>query len=766
MNSEIIAKQINENNIKSANEQSNIVSYEDLLKEQFNKFIAKLKTYLPEQAIQEIQKAFEYASTKHANQKRESGEPYIFHPLAVADILADMHLDTHSIIAALLHDSIEDTSTTIEDINKNFSPQIASLVDGLTKIRKISFSSSQERLAENFRKMILAMAKDLRVILIKLADRLHNMRTIDSLPLERANRIASETLDIYAPLANRLGIYGIKSELEDLCFKQLKPDIYKSLKEKIAAKKDERQKFIDEVKHILESELKRYNFTDFVVYGRPKHFYSIYKKMVERRLDFEDIHDLFGFRIIVKTIRDCYEALGIVHAMWTPMPGKFKDYIAIPKPNLYQSLHTTVVRPNGDTAEIQIRTADMHYVCEYGIAAHWAYKENKDLKQDSYMEKFSWLRRILEWQKELKDPNEFLEAVKIDLFDEEIFVFTPKGDVISLPKNATALDFAFAVHTEIGLHTIGIKINGSIVPLRKKLESGDMVEVLTSASQKPSKDWLNFVVTSKARAKIRAALRNEQRERVRKLGKELFAQALEDFGMDMDKLIKSGNTEYILKAGKEHTLDDVFVSVGYGRINPKDIIQKAFPKVKLVDTLQQEIEKLDKESKKLDVTKSKTSSSHGILVSGMENVLINFAKCCHPLPGESIIGFITRGKGVTIHRASCPRALDLDPQRRIDVTWDHNSSQGEYVSYIRIISHERRGVLADVTQIISSCGANITKVQAKLNPDMFGIIDFELKLKSVSQLETIIKKIESLQSIISVERKSIFSKNKNKQENI
>jgi guanosine-3',5'-bis(diphosphate) 3'-pyrophosphohydrolase len=716
----------------------------------FAELTTNVRKYLPTQDISILDRAYKFGANKHSAQARKSGEPYITHPLSVASILSKFKLDLASLAAAILHDTVEDTETTLAEVEQNFGKDVAELVDGMTKIGKIEFRSNQERLAENFRKMVFAMARDLRVILIKLADRLHNMRTINALPGPKRRRIAQETMDIYAPLANRLGIYGIKSELEDLCLRQLKSDVYKDLKSRVSAKKAERLAYINDVKTILENELHKYGFKNAVVYGRPKHFYSIYKKMVERRIEFDDIHDLFAFRIIVDSVKDCYEALGIVHAMWKPMPGRFKDYIAMPKANMYQSLHTTVVRPNGEPAEIQIRTHEMHEICEYGVAAHWAYKEKSGERPgvpaqgSTDLKKFSWLRQIMEWQTELKDPDEFLEAVKVDLFEEEIFVFTPKGDVIQLPIGATALDFAFAVHTQIGVTTVGTKVNGKIAPLKKALTSGDIIEILTSPNQKPSKDWLNFVTTSKAKNKIRAYLRSEQRARSRDIGRGLMCEELELRGQDAEKLLKSG-ADSIARAAKESSVDDALAAVGYGKLDAKELVDRAFP----------QLERAHAEDKPLEIKPAATRSTNGILVSGIDNVLVNFGRCCNPLPGEDIQGFITRGRGVTIHRSSCSRALDLDPQRRVPVSWaTAEAAQGDHFAFIKVIVHDRPGVLAEVTSVISACGANIQKAQVQVGQDLMGHLDFELTIKSLTQLQSIIRKVESIPAVVSVERRS------------
>ncbi len=724
----------------------------------FQTLLQAVKEYMPHQDLSVLDRAYEYASRCHKNQMRRSGEPYITHPLEVATILTSMRVDLHSVIAAVLHDTVEDTCATLDEIRDLFGAQVADLVDGLTKISKIKFQSNQEKLAENFRKMIMAMAKDIRVILIKLGDRLHNMRTIGAMPPDKGVRIAQETLDIYAPLANRLGIYGIKSELEDLCLRTLKYDIYKEISDKVSKKRTERQRYIDDVIAILKKELEKYGFKDALVFGRPKHFYSIYKKMVDRRMEFEDVHDLFAFRIIVPGLKDCYEALGIVHAMWKPMPGRFKDYIAMPKANMYQSLHTTVIRPNGEPAEIQIRTREMHDICELGIAAHWAYKERNDagMGQED-LKKFSWLRQIVQWQSELQDPNEFLEAVKVDLFDEEIFVFTPKGDVISLPLNATALDFAFGVHTDIGLKTIGVKVNGRMVPIKRTLQSGDIVEILTSPNQRPRKDWLNFVTTSKARNKIRSALRSEQRDRSYGIGEEVLGQELERLGLDLQSVRSGSDADQFVKAAREAKFDDVLIAIGYGKYEANDLVAKVYPNRKPLVPGKEPVAKPAKDNPPPtgDAAKSR-AQKHGVLVSGLDRVLVNFGKCCNPLPGEEIIGFITRGRGVTVHRTSCPRALDTDPHRRIDVSWTSEETPSYHTAYVRIITKDRTGVLAEVTDVISKCGANIQKAEIRVDQEMHGILDFELGLHGLKQLQAVINKLERISNVISVERRSVF----------
>lgn len=704
-----------------------------------------------DEAVALIESAYRFAKEKHSDQKRRSGEPYITHPLEVAKILTNFKVDQASIASAILHDVVEDTETTVEDIEQEFGKTIAQLVDGLTKIGKIKFTSSQERMAENFRKMVLAMAKDLRVIIVKLADRLHNMRTLGSLPAAKRQRIAQETLDIYAPIANRLGIYGMKGELEDLCLKETKHSIYKEIAAKIAAKKNERERYISEVNSILEKELEKYGFSDAKVYGRPKHFFSIYRKMVDRQLAFEDIHDLFAFRIIVNTIKDCYEALGIIHAMWKPMPGRFKDYIAMPKANMYQSLHTTVIREDGYPAEIQIRTYEMHQTCELGVAAHWAYKDQAPMAATGKdMKRFSWLRQIMELQNELKDPDEFLAAVKVDLFDEEIFVFTPKGDVIQLSVGSTPLDFAFAVHSDIGLRTVGAKINGRIIPLRSKLANGDIVEVFTNPNQTPSKDWLGFVTTSKAKSKIRSFLRAQQRDQSKKLGREILDSELDRKHKSLETLNSTHSTQ-LIKAAKESSIDDILIAIGYGKLNAADLVDKVFP-----DADEQGKPMLIPGDHSPPTRTPRNRPSGGVLVSGLQDILVSFGKCCNPLPGEEIVGFITRGRGVSVHQKECSRAHDLDPQRRIVVSWEDDKNRTTtHTCSLKIVTNDRKGILADVTSAIASCGANILKAQVRVSVNMKGILDFEIGVKDLEQLRTVVRKIESVSDVLMVERKSM-----------
>ncbi len=723
----------------------------------FKTLAEKAATYLEEKDIQQLRKSFEFADAAHHGQKRKTGAPYITHPLAVAIILTDLKVDASSLVAAVLHDTVEDTDVSLEDITEHFSKEISDLVDGLTKISKIRFQSKQEKLAENFRKMILAMAKDLRVIMVKLGDRLHNMRTLENLREEKRLRIAQETLDIYAPLAGRLGMYGIKSELEDLCFRQLKNDVYRDISTRVAARRSERKSSIQEMLGTLQGELQKYGFEKFEVYGRPKHFYSIYKKMHDKRVEFDSILDLFAYRIQVHSIKECYEVLGLVHSLWKPMPGRFKDYIAMPKPNLYQSLHTTVLKPNGDPAEIQIRTFDMHSVCELGIAAHWSYKETgREGQKKEDLKKFSWLRQILEWQSELKDPDEFLEAVKVDLFDEEIFVFTPNGDVIALPKKASCLDFAFAVHTELGLKTAGAKVNGRMQPLKHLLRSGDVVEIIRNKNQNPNKDWLQYVYSSKARNKLRAFLRTEQRDRARKLGEQLLAESCGLIGINPETLRAGKSHDAMMKAAHENNFDDLTLAIGYGKIQPQNILKKVFPK---------KFSHLDDapiNQEKPSTSQGKNISKRGsIAVNGMDNILVRMARCCQPLAGESIIGFVTRGRGVSVHRNSCSRALDLDPERRIPVSWrDMEQTEVFQSVYLRIFCQDRPGLLSETTGAIAALGANILRADIQPGDGVQAKMDFEVSIRNHKQLMVLIQKLEMISGVVAVKRTSAYHQKK------
>jgi GTP pyrophosphokinase len=715
----------------------------------------KLLEYYPDVNMPLVRQAVEFASAKHGDQRRSSGEPYIVHPIGVAALLAELHLDLDSVITGILHDTVEDTETSLDEIKEKFGASVAELVDGVTKISRITFRTSEEKQAENFRKMVVAMAKDLRVILVKLADRTHNMRTLDYLPEKKRKIIAQETLDIYSPLAGRLGIHWVKAELEDLCLRHLKPEVYYKLAQTIAKKKSEREKYTEEVIKNIEEHLKEYGIKGMVS-GRPKHFYSIFKKMESHNTsEIDDIHDIVAFRIVLDNITECYKGLGVIHAVYKPIPGRFKDYIAMPKPNNYQSLHTTVIGPYGERMEVQIRTLEMHQIAQSGIAAHWKYKEGRaDVSNQSKME---WLSRLLDSQKTLSDPTEFLESVKLDLYPGDVFVFTPKGEVKEFPHGSTPLDFAYAVHTDVGHRCVGAKINGKIVPLRYRLRSGDVVEILTSPTQHPSKDWLKLVKTSRAIAKIRAFLKQIERTKAKQLGEEILER---EFRRHKTNLTKMSNTTEMAQAIRHlgyKNLEDILVSLGYGKITSRDIA-KAVIAPEVLEKAADEKEQKGFLQKIISTAMRKSESRNAVMVSGLGDVLIRFAKCCHPIPGDPILGFVTRGRGVTVHHGACKKALDSDNARRIDVAWvgaapakEGKPSPRRSVK-MRVFCEDQPGMLASMTQTTSAQGVNISQASVRTMKDRRAVCVFEILVTGVEQLNKVISTLESKDGIISVER--------------
>ncbi len=715
--------------------------------------LSTVASYYPESKADLIEKAYHFAEEAHRGQLRSSGEPYMIHPTDVAQTLADLRLDIPSIVTGLLHDTVEDTHATSEQIEREFGKEITELVDGVTKLSKITFKTSEEKQAENFRKMILAMAKDIRVILVKLADRLNNMRTLEHLAPHKQQIIAQETLDIYAPIANRLGISWIKIELEDLCLRYLHPDVYYKLAQKVQKKKTEREKYLEDFSNSLIDRLKEYDING-VVQGRAKHFYSIFKKMERRNVDFDQVFDVIAFRILVDNITECYKSLGVIHATYKPVPGRFKDYIAMPKANAYQSLHTTVIGPNGERIEIQIRTQDMNQVAEKGIAAHWKYKEGRF--DSRARENVEWVNRLLEWHKELKDPNEFLETVKIDLFAEDVFVFTPKGEVKELPHGATPLDFAYAVHTDVGNRCVGAKVNGKIVPLKHRLSSGDTIEVLTSPTQTPSKDWLKIVRSSRAKAKIRAFIKIQERVRALEIGREMLEKGLRSYSLTLKNLEKSGELAKLFIRFGVQSQEDLFIAVGYGRITLESIIPEVVPKEALEKKLEQG--KAEDESFLKRVFKAATrrsESRNAITVDNLDDVLIRFGRCCNPLPGDSIAGFITRGRGVTVHTATCSKAIDNDQERKVDVRWNlTNSAKANLKRHvqIRVLSLDEPGLLALMSQAIAGCGVNIASAQIRTTKDKKAIAVFDIEVQDISQLQKVQSALESKKGVITVER--------------
>ncbi|HAR95183.1 MAG TPA: GTP pyrophosphokinase [Deltaproteobacteria bacterium] len=703
----------------------------------FNDIMEEVLSYNPEADTDMLERAYVFSAKAHKGTIRLSGEPYLIHPLEVAHTLAQMNLDVPSIISGLLHDTIEDSYIEKEEIEKYFGTEIAELVDGVTKISQIKIMPSEDKRAQSMRKMILAMSKDIRVILVKLADRYHNMQTLNFMSPEKQVEIARETLDIYAPLAHRLGIEWLRGELEDLSFKYLNPVEYKTIVENIAKKKKERDAYIDEVKEILRSRLEQFQLKAEVS-GRAKRLYSIYRKMVQQELNIDELYDITAFRVMVDTVPECYEALGYIHALFKPIPGKFKDYVALPKANMYQSLHTSVIGPYGEKIEIQIRSFEMHRLAEEGIAAHWKYKEGKGFnpKEDKV---FAWLRRILEWQKELTDSKEFMEIFKIDLFPDEVYVFTPKGDVKELPKGSTPVDFAYAVHSELGHRCVGAKVNGKLVSLRTVLKSGDTVDVSTSPTHKPSKDWLKFVVTSKAKTKIRQWIKEEQREKSIELGKTLIERELTRNDFSFNKMMKSGELEALAKEFSFNTANDLFAAVGYGLYTPLQVLGKLIPEPEKVGKLQKIL------------TSIKKGRDDAVKIKGIDGLVVRFAKCCNPIPGDKILGFITRGRGLTVHMEDCPNVHTYDEQRKIDVSWELDKEH-TYPVKLRISSEDKKGILQELTAIFSSSNANILNANVTTHPDKTATSVFELEIKHVSQLQKIMKSVQKIKAIKAVER--------------
>lgn len=703
----------------------------------FNDIVDEVLKYNPQADVATLEKAYIFSAKAHKGQIRQSGEPYLIHPLEVAFTLTKMNLDVPSVVSGLLHDTIEDSFVSKDEIREYFGKEVAELVDGVTKISRIPVKTSEDSRVENFRKMILAMSKDIRVILIKLADRYHNMETLNFLSTEKQIEVARETLDIYAPLAHRLGIEWLRGELEDTAFKYLKPAEYDVIKEKIVKRKKERETYINEVKEIIRSRLEHFGLTASVS-GRAKKLYSIYKKMVQDGLNIDDIYDLTAFRVIVEDVKQCYEALGYIHAFFRPIPGKFNDYIALPKANMYQSLHTKVMGPYGEKIEIQIRTREMHKIAEEGIAAHWKYKEGKlfDAKEDKI---FAWLRRVIEWQHELKDDKEFLEVFKIDLFPDEVYVFTPKGDVKELPKGATPVDFAYAIHSQLGHKCVGAKVNGKLVPLRHTLKSGDIVEVLTNPAHKPSKDWLGFVKTSKAKTKIRQWIKTEQRERSIELGKALIEKELSKHDLSFSKMLKSSEMLELAKDFGFEAVDDLFAAVGYGLYTSPQVLGKVIP----------EPEKETKLGKIISTLKKTKDNS--IKINGVDGLVVKFAKCCNPIPGDRVFGFITRGRGLTVHVEECPNVQAYDEQRKVEVSWELNKDY-TYPVRLKVSSDDRKGLLSEISTVMSSHKVNILSAQAMAYPDKSAAGIYEVEIIHMSQLQKIIKSIQKLKGVRSVER--------------
>jgi GTP pyrophosphokinase len=703
--------------------------------------LEKARTNRPDVDLSLIENAWAYAQKAHDGQVRESGEPYFDHPVAVAFILADMNLDPNTIAAGLLHDVIEDTGKSYGEISEAFGPEIAALVDGVTKLSRMDFKSREEQQAESLRKMFVAMAKDIRVILIKLADRLHNMRTLDYSPPEKQKRVAGETLEIYAPLAHRLGMWRMKWELEDLSLRYLDSIAYYELVERVATKRQEREGYIEEARETLEAALDEIGISA-EIQGRPKHFYSIYRKMEKQGKDFGEIWDLMGLRVIVGTLRECYAVLGAVHSIWKPIPGRFKDYVAMPKSNMYQSLHTTVIGPRGEPLEIQIRTWEMHRTAEYGIAAHWRYKEGGGGGGD-FEEKITWLRQILEWQKETRNGTEFVETLKVDLFSDEVYVFTPRGDVKTLPAGSTPVDFAYSIHTDIGHSCSGARVNGRMVPLSTKLSTGDIVEIITSKSQAgPSRDWLAIAKTSKAKGKIRQWLKEQRREASVEQGKELIEKELRRLGLEVRANMKEERLLEVAQKFSYQSASDLLGSVGYGKLSAAQVVTRLVP------------ERAADEAPRPLPTRPKSRSSHGVRVPGVDNVLVRFARCCNPVPGDEIIGYVTRGRGVSVHRLDCRNAsiiLHNEEDRVVEVYWDTKAGES-YAVDIEMEAYDAPGLLTLVINTTVEMKAHVSAVTARTAKNRLALISMTMEINDVKHMNSVIERLKRISGVQSVRR--------------
>ena len=719
---------------------------------EFKHLIDTIHSYLPKAKCDDVTKAYQLAEEAHKDQRRVSGEPYILHPLAVAQILADMKIDTTTITASLLHDVVEDTSYTLDDLKKMFGKEVAFLVDGVTKLSRLNYRTKEDQQLNSMRKMFLAMAKDVRVVVIKLADRLHNMRTLRYMRSDKQKRIAQETLEIFAPLAHRLGIFNIKWELEDLSFRYLEPDKYYDLVDQMKQKRHVREEIVNEAIDVLKKALDEAHI-HCEINGRPKHFYSIYKKMKKDNRDLSQVYDLFAIRVIVDDVKDCYGVLGIVHSLWKPLPYRFKDYIAMPKPNNYQSLHTTVIGTRGQPVEIQIRTWEMHRIAEYGVAAHWRYKEgNQTANKDAFDEKMGWLRTLLEWQ-DTSNPKEFVNALKLDAFSDEVFVFSPRGDVIDLPQGAIPIDFAYRIHTDVGHRCVGAKINGKIVPLDYKLKNGDIVEIITSKVGKPSLDWLNIVGSSESRSKIRSWFKKENREENIAKGLDALERECKRLGHDWKALNVGGRLGRVAKQMNAGSEDDLVAAVGYGGFAVNTVL------IKLLELHKKDLQKQEEKTNSLaalEKLKTKKPVKHngtGILVKGEPGLLVRLAKCCSPVPGDPIIGFITRGRGVSVHRADCPNVThgQNDVDRLIDVEWDYDGNERFEVN-MEIVAYDRTGIMAEIMATLAEMKISILSVNAKTSDTKNVTIHMGISIKDLAQFEFVATKIRRLKDVYAVER--------------
>ena len=714
-----------------------MVRFEDLLE--------KARHSHPNTNLDLLRNAYAFSARAHKEQVRRSGEPYLSHPLEVASILAELKLDVVCVSVGLLHDVVEDTLTTVEKIREHFGEDVAHLVDGVTKISQIRFSSQRQRQAENFRKLLLAMVDDIRVMLVKLADRLHNMRTLEHLPLRRGKSIAQETLDIYAPIAHRLGMAKIRSELEDLAFRYLDPVSYQAVVDQTEEHKSSSERFIQQIRQSLQ-ELLQEQGIEADIEGRTKRVYSVHQKMKRQRIGLHQVYDFVAIRVLVKAVPDCYAVLGIVNNMWSPVPGRIKDFIAMPRPNMYQALHTTVIGTSGQPFEIQIRTRDMHRVAEEGIAAHWRYKEGR-VEEDKDDKRFLWLRHLLEWQQEVKDPHQFLSNLKIDLYPEEVYAFTPKGEVMALPRGATVVDFAYSIHTEVGHECVGAKVNGRIVPLKHRLRNGEIVEILTSKGSHPSRDWLNVVKSTRARSQIRRWVNLKEKERAVELGQNLLEKEARKFGLNLKKY--EDTIDSLLPVFSVSRREDLLAGISYGKIPARQVLTKLEPEAQY-----QEAEKAQQSKLHTAIKRVLRRTDPAIQVRGHDDFLVFRAKCCSPIRGEDIIGYITVGRGISIHSANCPNVDNLlsNPERRVEVEWTQDEEETRYPVQLSIYTEDRTGVLADITSCISGINTNIVNVQARTLEDRYGVIKMTVEISDTEHLDKVMNFIKGVGGVQQVER--------------
>jgi len=714
-----------------------VIRFEDLLE--------KVRDYNPDADLELLRRAYVFSALEHKGQVRHSGEPYLVHPLEVATILTDMKMDAVTIAAGLLHDVVEDTLTTTERVVQTFGREVAHVVEGVTKISAITFSSSEERQAENFRKMLLAMVDDIRVILVKLADRLHNMRTLNFLPEDRRLRIAQETLDIYAPIANRLGMAKLKNELEELAFRYLEPEAYDVLKAKVERRRKASEGVVEDLRRTIVAKLRDAQVPVVEVDGRTKRLFSIHEKLRRQKIDLDRVYDFVALRIVTRTIKDCYAALGIIHQTWSPVPGRIKDFIAMPRPNGYQSLHTSVISESGFPFEVQIRTEEMHLRAEEGIAAHWKYKEGRvgAERDEPY---FVWLRQLLEWQQEVRDPQEFIQNLKIDLYPEEVYTFTPKGQVKPLPRGATPVDFAYSIHTDVGNQCVGARVNGRMVPLRTHLKNGDIVEIVTQAKHKPSRDWMSIVVTSRARNKVKQYLEGEEKDRAVELGRRLLEKELRRFGLNTRTLMSDPELQRVAAESGMQKIEEMLAAIGFGKLQARHVLDKLVPN--------EELKERPTKGVVSAVRRALAGDNEKIKVRGADDLLVVRARCCNPIRGEKIVGYITRGKGVSVHSVSCPNVTNLlyTADRRIEVEWDRGADQGGYTVALALVVEDRKGLLAEISAKIADVNTNITNIEAKTHDGHLDRMDMTLEIRDLKHLEKVLKSLRKVSGVLGVER--------------